>query len=248
MRPRLLDLYSGAGGCAKGYHDAGFDVVGVDLKDQPNYPYTFIRDDALAVLDCLVHGERIHGWKMTDFVAIHGSPPCQAHSSIAKQQRILRPGAYEHPDLVDDTRRLMKRSGLPYVIENVIGAPLHNAIQLCGSSFGLDVRRHRLFECSFPVMGLPCAHHWQTPRFRSLDKRRGLKSVVPVYGGGQITGLASVVGVHGNLNYAGERALREAAMGIDWMTPYELTQAIPPAYTEHIGQYLMAAVTMEQAA
>lgn len=94
-------------------------------------------------------------------------------------------------------------------------------------------------------MAPPCAHYWQTPRFISLDKRRGNKSVVPVHGGGQ---LAGVVGVHGHHNYAGERELREKAMGIDWMSPYELTQAIPPAYTEHIGAYLLASLNEKAAA
>ena len=137
------------------------------------------------------------------------------------------------------TRQLLLEAGLPFVIENVIGAPLENAIMLCGSSFGLDVRRHRLFECSFPVLAPPCAHYWQTPRFISLDRRRGPKSAVPVHGSSR---LAGVVGVHGHINYAGEQELRKEAMGIDWMSPYELTQAIPPAYTEHIGQYLTAEI------
>ena len=234
MRPRLLDLFCGAGGAAVGYHRAGFDVVGVDVAAQPNYPFEFHEADAMT-------------FPLDGFDAIHASPPCQAHSTIAKQQRIRRPGAFDHPDLVDATRARLIAAGVPYVIENVEGAPLRNHIRLCGSSFGLDVRRHRLFECSMPVLAPPCAHHWQLPRFRSLDQRRGLKSVVPVYGGGQIAGLASVVGVHGHHNYAGERELREAAMGIDWMSPYELTQAIPPAYTEHIGAYLLAELRAREA-
>lgn len=217
-RPLLLDLYCGAGGCSVGYHRAGFDVIGVDLHPQPNYPYAFVQGDALEVEERLL---RTH-----DFAAIHASPPCQAFSSIAKQVRKLRPGAYEHPDLVEPTRDLLIASGLPYVMENVIGAPLRNPIMLCGSSFGLDVRRHRIFELGgFSCMALPCAHHWQKPRFRSLDQRRGDR-------------LASVVGVHGHLNYPGEKKLREAAMGIDWMDTDELAQAIPPAYTEYVGVQL----------
>jgi DNA (cytosine-5)-methyltransferase 1 len=213
-----------------GYRRAGFDeIVGVDAAPQPNYPFEFHQADAL-------------WFPLAGFDAIHASPPCQAHSSIAKQQRVLRPGAYEHPDLVPQTRVRLIDSGLPYVIENVVGAELVNPIQLCGSSFGLDVRRHRLFECSFPVLAPPCAHYWQTPRFISLDRRRGPKSVVPVHGGGQ---LASVVGVHGHINYRGEQQLRRRAMDIDWMSDYELTQAIPPAYTEHIGHYLMAELNMK---
>jgi DNA (cytosine-5)-methyltransferase 1 len=231
-RPRLLDLFCGAGGCAVGYHRAGFEIVGVDIAPQPNYPFAFVQRDATNPDE----------WPLMPFDAIHASPPCQAHSTIAKQQRTRRPGSYEHPELVGVTRGLLERSGLPWVIENVLGAPLKNAVMLCGSSFGLDVRRHRLFECSFPVLSSPCAHYWQTPRFVSLDRRKGrnpIRSTVPVHGGGQ---LASVVGVHGHHNYSGERELRERAMGIDWMDPYELTQAIPPAYTEHIGGYLLAEV------
>lgn len=233
MKPRLLDLFCGAGGCAKGYQRAGFYVVGVDIKPQPNYC-----GDEFHWADAMT-------FPLDGFDAIHASPPCQAHSTIAKQQRQRRPGAYAHPNLVDATRRRLVGAGLPYVIENVPGAPLRNPIQLCGSSFGLNVRRHRLFESNVPIMAPPCAHHWQKPRFRSLDQRRGLKSVVPVHGGGQ---LASVVGVHGHLNYAGEQKLRQEAMGVDWMSAYELTQAIPPAYTEYIGHYLMAELAARAAA
>jgi DNA (cytosine-5)-methyltransferase 1 len=207
----------------------------VDVVDQPNYPgypFSFIQADALHYLR--------EEWPAARFDAIHASPPCQAHSTIAKQQRVRRPGEYDekHVDLVAPTRDLLKQTGLPYVIENVPGAPLENPITLCGSAFGMDIRRHRLFECSFPIMAPPCAHGQQAPRFRSLDKRRHtLKTTVPIHGMG--SQLASVVGVHGHHNYAGERELREAAMEIDWMSPYELTQAIPPRFTEHIGSYLL---------
>jgi DNA (cytosine-5)-methyltransferase 1 len=248
-RPRLLDLFCGAGGCAVGYQRAGFDVVGVDINPQPNYPFEFVQEDALAYVDRVAqHQGANYNPEGFSFDAIHASPPCQAHSSIAKQIRKLGKTQNEHPDLVPQTRELLRSSGLPYVIENVVGAPLENPILLCGSSFGLDVRRHRLFETNWPLMAPPCAHYWQTPRFISLDKRRGLKSVVPVHGGGQIKGLASVVGVHGHHNYAGERDLREKAMGIDWMSPYELTQAIPPAYTQFIGEALVEYLTRVVAA
>lgn len=237
VRPRLLDLFCGAGGAAMGYHRAGFDVVGVDIVPQPNYPFELWHADALDVLRS----------GFPDFDAIHASPPCQAHSTIAKQIRKMGWTENEHVDLVAQTRELLQATGLPYVIENVPGAPLESPFTLCGSSFGLNVRRHRLFETNWDIgMVPPCAHHWQTPRFRSLDSRRNkLVSTVPVHGHNQLdaTHLASVVGVHGNANYAGERALREWAMDIDWMSPYELTQAIPPAYTEFIGAQLMAHLT-----
>lgn len=228
---KLLDLFCGAGGAAMGYYRAGFDeIVGVDIKPQPRYPFTFVQGDALEYAAAHAH----------EFDAIHASPPCQAYSTIAKQVRKMRPGMYEHPDMVAATRETMMRAGKSFVIENVPGAPLVEPITLCGSSFGLDVRRHRCFELyGFFLLAPPCSHHWQVPRFRSLDKRRGLKAVVPVHGGGQ---LAGVVGVHDHLNYAGEKQLRERAMGIDWMNPHELTQSIPPAYTQFIGEHLIAAI------
>jgi DNA (cytosine-5)-methyltransferase 1 len=218
-RPRLLDLFCGAGGAAVGYHRAGFDVVGVDNRPQPHYPFQFVKADALLFVEGL--GAHWGGWELEEFDAIHASPPCQAYSSLTG--RWAR--QHLHPDLVAMTRELLQATGLPYVIENVEGAPLENPARLCGSWFGLDLHRHRLFETNWPLMSTPCSHHWQRPRFRSLDKRQ--------------KGLAAVVGVHGHVNYAGERELREQAMGIDWMTPAELVEAIPPAYTELIGHQLM---------
>ncbi len=232
-RPRLLDLFCGAGGAAMGYHRAGFEVVGVDNRPQPRYPFEFHQADALT-------------YPLDGFDAIHASPPCQAYSTVAKQQRVLRPGRYEHPDLVDVTRTRLIETGTPYVIENVKGAPLVETIQLCGSSFGLDVRRHRIFECGgwFIPFVPPCSHDWQRPRFLSLDSRRAkAASTVAVHGRRQ---LASVVGVHGHLNYAGEWTLRQAAMGIDWMKWNELNESIPPAYTEYIGRALIAALDHKQ--
>lgn len=210
---KLLDLYCKAGGAAAGYARAGFTVTGVDHEPQPNFPYEFIEADALEYV-------REYGHL---YDCVHASPPCQAYSTIGKQQE-RRGFARERVDLVEETRQALIASGKPYVIENVRGAPLHAVIQLCGSSFGLDVRRHRLFETSFLVFDVPCDHSWQTPRFRSLDQRRN--------------GLASVVGVHGHNNYAGEREIRQRAMQIDWMNDHELAQAIPPRFTEYIGTQL----------
>lgn len=215
-KPRLLDLFSGAGGAARGYQLAGFHVTGVDLVDQPRYAGdVFHQGDALT-------------WPLEGFDVIHASPPCQAYSTVSGAARHGVRDRY--PDLVEATRERLVASGVPYVLENVVGAPLVNAIRLCGSSFGLDVQRHRLFETNPVLLALvpPCAHHWQRPRFRSLDNRARRP--------------AAVVGVHGHLNYPGEQAIREAAMGIDWMTPQELTQAIPPAYTSWIGAQLMEAL------
>jgi DNA (cytosine-5)-methyltransferase 1 len=219
LRPLLLDLFCGAGGAAMGYHRAGFDVVGVDLAPQPNYPFTFYQLDAL---------EFVAGYGM-HFDAIHASPPCHNYSTASGTAKKHHGATYV--DLIAPTRAAVRATQLPYVIENVEGAPLIGPAKLCGSSFGLDVRRHRLFETNWMLWSVACDHGWQTPRFRSLDSR--------MVATGQ---LASVVGVHGHCQYAGELELRKAAMGIDWMTSDELAEAIPPAYTEHIGTELLAAI------
>ncbi len=214
-RPVLLDLFCKAGGAAKGYHEAGFDVVGVDIAPQPNYPFEFVQSDAVSYLEGIA--------SVGVFSAIHASPPCQAHSTQTADKS-------KHVDLIPETRDALRLSGLPYVIENVQGAARHmvNPARLCGSAFGLDVRRHRYFEANWPIEGAPCNHAAQTPRVRSLriDRHRAGK-------------LSPVVGVHGHLNYPGEFELRCAAMGIDWMTNDELVEAIPPAYTEYIGRQLL---------
>lgn len=212
-RPRLLDLFCGEGGCSAGYYRAGFDVVGVDLEPMPEYPYSFVQADALEFLRTADD--------MGRFDAIHASPPCPAYSTLGS-----RYDRSQHPDLVDETRELLEQTGLAYVIENVPGAPLRNPIQLCGSSFGLDVRRHRLFESNVLLMALPCAHHLQTePKYDVYEKGRWFKSpIVKVYGRG------------------GGKAMEHwpEAMGIDWMSPAGLANAIPPAYCEFIGEQLIS--------
>lgn len=134
MRPLLLDLFCGAGGASVGYHRAGFDVVGVDIAPQPNYPFYFVQADALTWLK-----------NAAPFAAIHASPPCQAFTRARKLQ------GNEHPDLLNAVREILADTGKPYVIENVPGAPLINPTLLCGMMFGLNVYRHRLFESSVPL-------------------------------------------------------------------------------------------------
>ncbi len=215
-RPRLLDLFAGAGGAAMGYYRAGFDVVGVDINPQPHYPFTFVRYDVME-LDL--------AWMMPDFDAIHASPPCQRFSkSVSKANRA------KHPDYIARTRGLLQASGLPWVIENTPRAPLINPITLCGSSFGLEVKRHRIFEMSHPpILVPPCRHEEYEPQYPPAWNRTTPLRFRPISGGW------------------GEPDLEadKAGMGIDWeMTRHELSESIPPAYTEWIGAQLLAALTV----
>jgi len=157
VRPRLLDLFCGAGGAAMGYHCAGFDVVGVDIVEQPNYPFEFVHDDALLLLSTYPW------WDVPPFHAVHASPPCQHYAASTA----WRGNRADHPDLIAPTRDLLEQTGLPYVIENVPDARRHlnNPLRLCGSAFGLRVRRHRYFEANWPlpILTLGCHHHQQLP-------------------------------------------------------------------------------------
>jgi DNA (cytosine-5)-methyltransferase 1 len=214
-RPRLLDLFCGAGGAAMGYYRAGFDVVGVDISPQPRYPFEFHRADAMT-------------YPLDGFDAIHASPPCHDHSNVSGRNRKTA-GVKGTAWMLDATIARLVDSRAQWIVENVDTASFPASVyrtRLCGSSFGLDVRRHRWFASNTFVMSPPCMHGLQRRRFRSPDSR-------------STTGVASVVGVHGHLNYAGEFELRCEAMGIDWMTNAELTQAIPPAYTQFVGEQLL---------
>lgn len=214
---RLLDLFCKAGGAAKGYADAGFDVVGVDIEPQPHYPFEFHQGDAMEVL--MWYENAVH--QLGRFDAIHASPPCQGYSVTASLHDA------EYPHLVDDVRWNLERIGLPYVIENVVGAPLRNAVRLCGSSFGLGVRRHRLFETSPVLIGAPqCAHHLQ-PEPIDVTGTGASRTGERTDGGG------------GNSRKPRNLAHAREVMGIDWMTRPELSEAVPPAYTEWIGGQLM---------
>lgn len=206
MKPRLLDLFCGAGGAGVGYSRAGFEVVGVDITEQPHYPFEFHRADALA-------------FPLTGFDVIHASPPCQAYS-ISRNN-----GCHANaPDLVPAVLKRLRGSGLSWIVENVPGSPLPSAVQLCGASFGLgvaslDLSRHRWFATSFGLLAPPCQH------------RRG--STVGVYGNGTNSWHRRKLG-----RCLAVSELR-AAMRIDWMSRRELSQSIPPAYTEWIGRRLL---------
>lgn len=212
--PRLLDLYCGAGGCAMGYHRAGFDeIVGVDIRPMPRYPFTFVQGDALEYL--AAHGH--------EFDAVHASPPCQAY--VQRNKNLVT----KHPKLIEPTREALRRLGKPYVIENVEGAPLQAPTLLCGTMFGLKVRRHRLFEAPGILLLTPGCHHWGTVA-------AGDFAAVYAFGG------------KGHRHGPGKRDPKSApgpewsdAMGIDWMTKAELSQAIPPAYTLFVGNGLYEA-------
>lgn len=217
-RPVVLDLCCKAGGMTKGLQRAGFHVIGVDKDPQPNYVGDeFIQEDALHTLRTFPHwGRRI--------AAIHASFPCQTFTDYKRRGAGVGEG-YEN--LIPEGRELLEATGLPYVIENVYGArsELRDPVMLCGSSFGLDVRRHRLFETNFPVLAPPCAHGWQTPRFPAATNRAPNSRRTVEVGVRRIP-----------------LAVQQRAMGIDWMTLEELSEAIPPAYGEYIGRFLMRAV------
>lgn len=230
-KPRLLDLFSGAGGASVGYARAGFEVVGVDLHPQPRYPFQFLQDDALELLSTF-HPYSQGWWDEPPFDVIHASPPCPRYSSMTK----VAGNPKDHPDLIGPTRELLKATGLPYVIENVPGAPLIDAVRICGSMLGLgancrdgkwrQLRRHRFFESNVPLMAPRCTHEGEP---------------VGVYGNGG--GQQKTVWNGGrNRGYMATKAEAEEALGIDWMIKTELSNSIPPAYTEMIGAQLMALV------
>lgn len=205
---KLLDLYCGAGGCAVGYHQAGFEVVGVDIRPQKRYPFPFIQADAL---------EFLASARLESFHVIHASPPCQQYS----RARVLH--GREYPDLVAATRDALRRTGKPYVIENVEGAPLLDPICLCGLMFGLKVFRHRLFETSEFLL--------QPPHLKHGDRRIGKDGFCCPAGHGD-SGYGRVPSDHRTV------VAWKNAMQIHWMTREELTQAIPPAYTRWIGEQM----------
>jgi len=212
-RPRLLDLFCGAGGAAMGYHRAGFKVVGVDINPQPRFPFEFHQADAMT-------------YPLEGYDVIHASPPCQRYCSIGKMYRSKMPKR-ERVDLIAPIRQRLIKSGLPYVIENVQGAPLLNPRRVCGSYFGLGVRRHRFFETNISgLLGTECRHRSQT-------------DLIAVYGDHPERCRVRTDGKGGKINRAPTLEAGQGAMGIDWMVWKELTQAIPPAYTEWIGKQIM---------
>lgn len=214
---RLLDLFCGVGGSATGYFRAGYDeIVGVDTVPQPEYPFSFELGDALT-------------YPLDGFDAIHASPPCKRFTVAGAKARRAETLFEPHPDLLTPTLERLGAVTVPWVVENVPGAPLRPDLLLCGSMFGLEVRRHRLFQ-SNAVLSQPACRHDEQPR------------VVGVYGDGGGDPNRARRGGGGGVKVAGAEAA--AALGIDWTTRQRsLSQAIPPAYTEYVGAQLLAAVT-----
>jgi DNA (cytosine-5)-methyltransferase 1 len=204
-RPRLLDLFCGAGGCSVGYHRAGFDVTGVDISPQPRYPFEFVQADAMT-------------FPLDGFNAIHASPPCHDHTPLAALS-----GTDDTGWMLPDTRKRLTAWGGPWIIENVEGAPMRPDLKLCGCMFKLRVDRVRWFELS-DHFGLVMAIEHRKHKTRTATKNRRA-----LWEQGWNVSITGDVGTY----------LGPEAMGIDWMTGNELSQAIPPAYTEYIGSQLL---------
>lgn len=215
-RARLLDLFSCAGGAGMGYHRAGFEVVGVDINQQSNYPFEFHQGDALEFLGA--HGH--------EFDVIHASPPCQGYLNLGAVNRALG-RSYEHPDNIGVMRFALEALGKPYVIENVQDArtQLVDPVRICGTGLNMPIRRHRLFESNLPLVGIACEHdRFTEKKYWTGWRPKGEKR------------LSTVVQIYGN---AGGREHWPAALGVDWMTADEMTECVPPAYCEHIGRQLL---------
>lgn len=222
-RPKMLDAFCGCGGASAGYVRAGWDVTGVDNRPMPRYLLSgataFVQADALEYI--ARHGH--------EYDCIHASPPCQRYTVAAS----IHNSAGNHPDLVAAVRDALIGTGKPWVIENVIGAPMGYGVVLCGLSFGLRVIRHRVFESSIMLFAPTHRSHPKHLTTGTLTLKRGGQ------GNGYSTGKGGLVCVAGN-NFVRQAAAE--AMGIGWMTRKELANAIPPAYAFWIGKQLLRAV------
>jgi hypothetical protein len=204
-----------------GYHRAGFDVIGVDINPQPNYPFTFFRADVLDFMKTV---------NLRNVDAIHASPPCQSQTALTKGTNKGR----EYPDLIPQTRELLDATGLPYVIENVQGSSLRRDLTLCGEMFGLGVIRHRYFELG----------GWTAPQ----PEHKPHRGRVAGWRHGQFYD-GPYVAVYGEGGGKGSVAQWQDAMDIHWTdVRKEIAEAIPPAYTEYVGAQLMARLTIMEAA
>lgn len=200
---RALDLYCGAGGASMGICWAGYDLTGVDIAMQKNYPFRFIQGDALEA-------------DLSGFDFVWASPPCQRHSRMSACRHGLRDS---YPDLICATREKLKSWGGPWIIENVVGAPLEKPVMLCGAMFGLATYRHRIFESNIQLSAPPHPNH-NTPTSKAGHWRVG-----------------TFISVAGN---CAPMAMARRAMGIDWTTRSELVEAIPPVFSEHLALQVRA--------
>jgi DNA (cytosine-5)-methyltransferase 1 len=214
-KPRLLDLFCGAGGAGMGYHQAGFEVIGIDLAEQPRYPFEFHQADALT-------------FPLEGFDVVHASPPCQAHTPMSNRWRGKGTLADTRENLIPPTRARLLSAGVPYVLENVVGARPSmrtSTVLLSGEMFGLAVHRPRLFESNRLLLA--------PPSMGRGDCRIGVYGDHP--DGGRLNTRAD-----GTVQRrAASIAEASEAMGIDWMAWPEIKEAIPPAYTRFIGEQLL---------
>ena len=155
---KLLDLFCGAGGASMGYYKAGFEVIGVDIKPQPHYPFEFHKADAFE-------------YPLSGFDVIHASPPCQHYSSMTN----IHKNSHKHPDLIGPIRERLQKAKTPFVIENVIGACLSEPMLLCGTMFDLRIPKHRLFECSLAIwtLTMSCNHRDVYDPYHGGEMARG---------------------------------------------------------------------------
>lgn len=235
-KPLLLDLFCGGGGAGTGYAQAGFEVIGVDIEPQPHNPHTFCQGDALQILDTLLAGEAWQGYHLHDFATIHASPPCQSYSAARHIAKVSAHDYQPAPKLIQPVRERLEATGLPWIIENVEGSELPDALELCGSMFGMPIRRHRWFSSNMFL--------WSPGPCRHVDDFVNVVGC-KVRGYGKFTSGKMYLDRYGK-EHRREGTLRlcdgMAAMDIDWMTMRELSQAIPPAYTRYIGQQLLPLV------
>ena len=233
MKPRLLDLYCGAGLAADGYDEAGWEIIGVDINPQPDYPYYFVQEDALRY---------VREWGYT-FAAIHASPPCQFLTS-ARHLRTAQGGESKYPDLLTPTLQALRWLSVPWVVENVEGAKAimqprqgERLVRVCGSSFGLEIQRHRLFLSNVPIEGTACDHSVFPP-----DPITGKPRPWGVY---HVPGDSIPKGGRTAVNAWHAAALFGLSRDLPWDS---IKEGFPPVYTEHIGKQLLAYVDWERAA